>query len=300
MRLKILAKSFSVCGSALQLELDGGVEMGVVTVMDFLNSSFVSASVSALAGAAFGAWGAGLATARAARKKELGDALRQANAAVVLGMTALDAIYSLKKQHVVPLFDEFELSRRELEAHLYERSHSGQQVKVKFNMLHLSPLKLPIDGLNGLVMAGQMMPGRALALTAMLEQTLVEHQVALEHRYRVIEELRSSSAGLEEKMRIYFGFPDKEGGSNLMFKTSMEALKLYTDDLAFFVVELVEDLLEHAANVAAKLRKIDRSAPRALAADLSLLKESGLIPSKENYESWLSGYPTTRNPAAAS
>lgn len=268
----------------------------MMMVMHFLNSSFVSASVSALAGAAFGAWGAGLAAARAARRKELGDALRQANAAIVLGMTALDAVYSLKKQHIIPLFDEFQLARRELERYQTKGVAAGTEViKVKFNMLHLSPLKLPIDGLNNLMMAGQMMPGRALALVAIIEQTLGEHQVALEHRYRVIEELRISKVGIEEKMCVYFGFPDKEGGSNLMFKTSMEALNLYTDDLAFFVVELVEELLEHAAKVAAQLHKIDRSAPRAVAADLSTLKMSGLVPARENYESWLSGYPKVRS-----
>ena len=260
--------------------------------LKILNSSFASASISALAGAALGAWGAGAATARAARKKELSDALRQANASLVLAMTAVNQIYSLKKQHVKPFVDEFNERRSSIErGRKTSNLASGDKVlTVHFNMMHLSPLNLPLVGLANLASSGQMMPGKALALVAMLEQTVKDHEDALVHRARVIEELRTSESSVEEKVCIYYGFPLPNGGSNLMFKSSIEAISLYTDDLAFFSLELVEILALHAQNVQKKLRKLDGSAPQAAKVDLAILKESGLVPPRADYESWLSGY----------
>ncbi len=259
-------------------------------ILSFLNSSFVSASISALAGAALGAWGAGVATARATRRKELRDAFRQANASLVLAKTALDQIYSVKKQNVQPIVGEFYVGRAAFERERSAPASTQSVVTVHFNLMHLSPLALPLSGLGNIVGSGQMMPGKALALVAMLEQSAKDHENALVHRAKVIEELRGSTAPVEEKACIYYGFPLPDRGSNMMFKSSIDAVGLYTDDLAFFSLELVEVLARHAQVVRQKLVKVDRSAPKASAVDLDSLKMSGLVPNRENYESWLSGY----------
>src|SRR5690348_10597319 len=69
----------------------------------FLNSAFVSAFLSALAGAGLGVWGAQRVAERSTRRKELRDALRQANALIVLAATISNQALSVKKQHIAPL-----------------------------------------------------------------------------------------------------------------------------------------------------------------------------------------------------
>lgn len=70
---------------------------------DFLNSEFAAAFLSALAGAGLGVLGAQRVAERTSRRKELIDALRQANALIVLASTICNQALSVKNQHVGPI-----------------------------------------------------------------------------------------------------------------------------------------------------------------------------------------------------
>jgi ABC-type siderophore export system fused ATPase/permease subunit len=75
--------------------------------VSFLNSSFISAFLSALAGAGLGVWGAQKLTERSTRARELLDSFRQANAIIVLATTISNQALSIKKQHIKPLSDRY-------------------------------------------------------------------------------------------------------------------------------------------------------------------------------------------------
>ena len=93
--------------SMLCLDLPDSLNAAWGSIVGFLNSSFISAFLSALAGAGFGVWGAQSLAERSARAKELLEALRQANAIVVLASTIANQALSVKKQHIKPLSDQY-------------------------------------------------------------------------------------------------------------------------------------------------------------------------------------------------
>ena len=146
------------------------------SMTSFLNSSFISAFLSALAGAGLGVWGAQRLAERSARAKELLEGLRQANAIVVLASTIANQALSVKKQHVKPLSDQYFKDRDEAKE-LQDKLSSGapaQPTTFHFQLTKITPLTLPIETLKNLTFSAQLMPGRALALVSMLEQSITE------------------------------------------------------------------------------------------------------------------------------
>jgi DNA-binding SARP family transcriptional activator len=70
----------------------------------------------------------------------------------------------------------------------------------------------------------------------------------------------------------------------------MVAITQYTDDVAFFAAELADEIQSHAAHVREKLLKLTKEAPKVSTVDFSGPRESGLMPPRDHYESWLSGF----------
>jgi hypothetical protein len=171
----------------LCLDLDPSLLEAGESLRVFLNSAFVSAFLSALAGAGLGVWGAQRLAERSARRRELLDALRQANALIVLAATISNQALSIKKQHIARIsktyFEERQAAETANEVLLRGGTLEGE-VHFKAEMVHITPLTVPIEALKSLTYSAQLMPGRALALVAMVEQSLTE----LEHAVRVRSE----------------------------------------------------------------------------------------------------------------
>src|SRR5690606_36068966 len=100
----------------LSIDLHPNLLEVLESLRGFLNSAFISAFLSALAGAGLGVWGAQRLAARAARRRELLDALRQANALIVLAATISNQALSVKRQHVAPLSTTYFTERKDAEA----------------------------------------------------------------------------------------------------------------------------------------------------------------------------------------
>ena len=157
----------------LCLDLPDSLNAAWGSIVGFLNSSFISAFLSALAGAGFGVWGAQSLAERSARAKELLEALRQANAIVVLASTIANQALSVKKQHIKPLSDQYFKDRDAAEV-LQNNLTNGapaQPTTFQIQLTKITPLTLPIETLKNLTFSAQLMPGRALALVSMVEQS---------------------------------------------------------------------------------------------------------------------------------
>lgn len=259
----------------------------------FLNSAFISAFLSALAGAGLGVWGAQRLAERAARRRELLDALRQANALIVLAATISNQALSVKKQHVAPLSTTYFAERKDAELTneiLLRGGTPDGKVNFKAEMVHITPLTVPIDALKSLTYSAQLMPGRALALVAMVEQSLTELSHAIGVRSEQIELFKNKDMSIELFVQTYFGLKRRDGNTDSMYHDSMVAVTQYTDDVAFFAAELADELQTHAGRVREKLLKLTKDAGKANTVDFSGARESGLMPPRENYESWLSGF----------
>lgn len=258
----------------------------------FLNSAFISAFLSALAGAGLGVWGAQRLAERAARRRELLEALRQANALVVLAATISNQALRVKKQHVAPLSTTYFAERKDAESanDILLRGGTPQgKANFKAEMIHITPLTVPIDALKSLTYSAQLMPGRALALVAMVEQSLTELAHAIGVRSEQIELLKNRNMPIELFVQTYFGLKRRDGNTDALYHDSMVAVTQYTDDVAFFAAELADELQAHAGRVREKLLKLTKDAGKANTVDFSGPRESGLMPPRENYDSWLSG-----------
>src|SRR5690349_15669104 len=166
----------------------------------FLNSSFVSAFLSALAGAGLGVWGAQRLAERSSRRRELRDALRQANAIVVLATTISNQALSVKKQHIAALSKTYFEQRKVAEATndaLLNGDKPERPIHFQAEMAHITPLTSPIEALKSLTYAAQLMPGRALALVAMVEQSLTQLAHAVSTRSKQIELFKTADMPME-------------------------------------------------------------------------------------------------------
>ena len=260
---------------------------------NFLNSAFISAFLSALAGAGLGVWGAQQLAERAARRRELLEALRQANALVVLAATISNQALSVKKQHILPLsttyFAELEKAKNANE-NLLRAGATGGTFTFQAEMVHITPLTVPIEALKSLTYSASLMPGKALALVAMVEQSLTELSHAVSVRSELIDRFKQNEMTGELFVQSYFGLKRRDGNTDAMYHDCMVAVTQYTDDVAFFSAELAEELQAHAARVREMLLKVAKDVGKASTVDFSAPRESGLMPPRENYENWLSGF----------
>lgn len=275
------------------LNLDPNLIAAWGSVRGFLNSAFISAFLSALAGAGLGVLGAQSLAERSSRRKELLEALRQANALIVLSTTISNQALSLKKQQVSPLSKTYFEERKDAETTNEILLNGGvpeKRVSFKAEMVHITPLTVPIEALKNLTYSAQLMPGRALALVAMVEQSLTELSHALSMRSQQIEIFRTQDLPAGLFVQNYFGIKRKDGNTDSLFHDSMVAIAQYLDDVAFFSAELSEDLQAHATQVREKLLALTKDAGIVSTVDFSGPRKSGLMPPREKYENWLSGF----------
>lgn len=277
----------------LCLYFDPNLLKALESVRVFLNSAFISAFLSALAGAGLGVWGAQRLAERAARRRELFDALRQANALIVLATTISNQALSVKKQHIAPLSKTYFEERKDAEARndvLLRGGAPDGRVHFKAEMVHITPLTVPIEALKNLTYSAQLMSGRALALVAMVELSLTELSHAIGVRSEQIELFKSSGFPMEIFVQNYFGLKRRDGNTDSLYHDSMVAVTHYTDDVAFFAAELADDLQAHAGRIREKLIKLTKDVHKVNTVDFSGPRQSGLMPPRENYESWLSRF----------
>lgn len=229
---------------------------------------------------------------RSARAKELLEGLRQANAIVVLASTIAIQALSVKKQHVKPLSDRY-FEDREIAKAANDKLLSGapaQPITFQAELTKITPLTLPMEALKSLTFSAQLMPGRALALVSMVEQSAAELAHAVETRSEMIDAFHGAKLPPHIFCQDYYGLERQDGNVNSMYHDTMVAVTQYTNDVAFFCAELAEELQTHAARVREKLLKLRRDVPKASSVDFSGPIASGLMPLREDYASWLSGF----------
>ncbi len=258
---------------------------------DFSNSAFASAFLSALAGAALGVWGAQRLAERGVRARELLESLRQANAMVILATTIANQAFSLKKQHISALSIRYFKDREAALEHRAKILNGESPAPILFQaqMAKITPVTVPLDALKNLVYSAQLIPGRSLALVAIIEQSVNDLIHTINIRSELIDNFRSTSVPEHILVQDYYGIAGSNG-TNSMYHDSMVAITQYTDDLGFFASELAEEMQVHASAVRKTLLKFRKDVPKAASVDFSLAREYDLIPPRENYESWLSGF----------
>lgn len=261
-----------------------------------LNSQFFSAFFSALAGAGLGAYGAQQYAERSRTRTELIEALRQSNALLVLSWTIANQALAAKLQHVDALAKSFRLDRESAEKTiaLVQRGEEPERPLVfTANLAKIAPLTVPVDALKNMIYGSKLMPGRALALASMVEQAITNYAQAIDVRNDQIERFRVKEGSSKLSPEIYFGLRGEDGSIDSLFHDSILAMSEYIDDVAFFSSELADEIQQHGEKVREKLLRATGDAPKASKVDFSAARDSGLLPNRERYKDWLSGFANT-------
>lgn len=265
-----------------------------------LNAPFMSAFLSALAGAGAGVLGAQMISERASRKRELLQDFRHTNAAITLSFTLCNNVLAARKQYIFPLSTQFSTDRADA-LNAIEMARNGEGPVYLHYQADLNKFPVPelsVDAIKSLLYSTSSIHGRGLALVAMVEQSVLEFRSAISMRNNLIDEFASSKADEVELHRRYFGIEDDNGNTNQVYPDSLHAVTSYSGDVAFFCALLTEDLIEHCNKVRVKLKKDFRhEAPRTSTVDFTAARSAGLIPPDDEYRSWLSGF--TEQPNAA-
>jgi hypothetical protein len=209
-----------------------------------------------------------------------------------LAATISNQALSTKKQWIQPITDKYFQDRKDAEAHNNEvlSGKNPQPRTFQAELRRLTPLTVPIEALENLIFTARLMPGRALALVAMVHQSVTELANTIRVHTEMIEYFHSTPLPQDVFCQDYYGLKRRDGNENAMFHDAMVAVKQYTDDVAFFGAELAQELEEHGQRVRAKLVKLRRDVPRVSTADFSGPVGSGLMPPREDYEAWLAGF----------
>lgn len=260
-------------------------------VYSFVSSSLFGTFLSTLVGAGFGAWGAQRLSERASRTHELLESLRKANAIIVLAATITNNALSLKGQFVKPLTDRYLSNREAAEAH--NKSVLGglnpPPQMFQAELTKFTPLVAPVESLGNIVLEGALMPGRALALTVMLQKSIAELSSAIALHTSLVDNFYARNLPHDIYCQDYFGLKRRDGNENRMYHDALMAIRQYNNDVIFFGSELSDALQTHGHRVRAKLARRRRGVPKVSSVDFSHPAKLGLMPPRSDYEGWLSG-----------
>lgn len=263
--------------------------------------SFISASIGAVIGVLAAQWFA----ERNLRKTQLLKAISQANALIALATIVVNNASTTKKQVVTPLSEKYFNSKIAVEK-LNKLRLRGDKISQLMNfepqMLKIPPVKLPIEALKNITYSADLIPGKAIAIVSMIDDSLAQVVFVIDIYNEQCNYFKShiyDTAPMNNRVQNevliqdYFGLERENGVIDLTHHDCIVGMKTYIDDLIFFGVELANDIQAHAARLQIKLKDISLDVPKISTVDFSHAHRLGLIPPRKDYEDWLQGFDST-------
>jgi hypothetical protein len=260
-----------------------------------INSNLATAFIGGLTGAFGGALGAQRIVERSKRRDDLIKELRNINAAIMVTVSTCNAALTLKKQHVQPMYEQFEKEKAALSVFMDQRAKG--QISGDAEYRFMADLKtypaptVPIETLKDLVYSKISAYGRPLALVAVLEQLLVGLRDAIAKRDTLVQRFASGVVPAEQLSQYYFGMPLRGGDTNQEYPDLAWAIHSYVDDVVFFSQLLCSDLIKHGNEIRdAYSKKYGKGVQKVSTANFSGPREKGLIPPDSQYSDWLNAF----------
>lgn len=258
------------------------------------DSSLFTTVFGALAGAFFGAWAAQRIAQRSKLREELQRELRSTNKAIMLANSTTNLGYALKKQHIKGLRESYaaDCEKKDQYQELKKAGHLPPPLEISPNLSNLSEISPPIVALQEIVLGQLSTAGRALAAVMALADGISNMNRTITKRNDLIERFKEGRLPDGAKIyHFYLGLPYAEGEVNREYGDIVDALARYNDDAIFFGVKLMNYLQEHGRSITKKYEKeFGEKLSKLSQVDLRKAEEEDLIPSDDQYKSWLSGY----------
>ncbi len=268
-------------------------------VVTGMNSNLVIALFSSLAGAFGGAIAAQRVIERSKRKEVFLKELRNTNAAIMVSFSICNALLALKRQHSLPLYEQYTKDRgkaEEISKKLAADENVGDE---PFH--YLADLKtfaapsVPIETLKNLVFNEVSSHGRALSATSFLEGAYIGLKEVLARRESMVAKFQDGTIGEAETPYFYFGIQMPSGHTNHEYPDLVEAIHSYINDVIFFSSKLCEDLAVYGNRLRDKNKRLAKNAPKVNQPDFSTPQGLKLIPPDSDYSSWLNGFKEVGN-----
>ncbi len=258
-----------------------------------LNSKFSIAFVGSLAGAFGGAVAAQRIIERSKRREIFLKELRSTNAAIMVSFSICNIMLSQKKQHSLPLYEQFKKDQERIEEFSEKRElgklKPGEKFEYVADFKTFSAPAMPVDTLKDLVFNNISAHGRVLSTTSVLMGSFAGLKEVLLKREALVEQFKTIIPE-DEAAYYYFGLQLPTGHTSQEYPDIIEAIHSYVNDVIFFSSLICSDLMEHGEKLRAKEKRFAKNAPKINTADFNTPEASGLMPPKQDYQSWLDGY----------
>lgn len=270
--------------------------LGSTTLKDVLESSFTTSLVGAAAGAWAGAWAAQKIAEKAELREELVRELQIVNVALLLTHSTTNKYLAFKKQHVRDLGHRY-AAQRAAHQEFVRKRRSGEIPTTKpfelgLDLKSLTPVFSSVQVLREHVCSNVHVAGRPLSLVTTMEGIDRTLNGLLERRNAMVEEFRRmGSTATETVISSYLGL-GAPGRTDSTYADLVEGIVDYNDDLIFFGTLLCEDLVEHGKEVRRRLTTTfgKAGAPRVAEVNFGKAESDGLIPQRDNYQTWFDAF----------
>lgn len=244
--------------------------------------------------AAFGAFAGAFAASRAHNKRTIIAELNALSAAHELSVAIANMFLALKRQHVVPLKEDFERIKAAYANHR-TMVRAGQSLAQPFHFVadfrSLSPLATPQVALEKMIFEKTLVRGRALAALVTLVASIDGLSLSIKARNEMIESRRSAQWNDQERLEFLLGLRTPSGIIDERFPSNIAAITAQTDDCIFYAKTLAADLARYANNLRWKEGWLYRlRVPRIDETDWSYPQKMGLMPKDTDFENWLRGF----------
>lgn len=266
-----------------------------VFINGIAQTAWFEPSVSSLAGALFGAWGAQIAINRGQRRQAVTSELNSVNSALGLSFSMTNTFMGLKRQHVRPQADAFAKLEQSFEK--FEKARQAGPGPHVFEFIAdwktLGPPKVPIGTFEQLLFDKLSLKGRGMQAAVQLIAAVDGLENSMRERNDLIAEMCAEGQDKETVLYRYLGLP-ANGVTDARNKEYVVAITAQTDDCIFFSKLFFDDLVAYGR----RLRRWGKWwswflwLPKVQGnVNWSKAKDDGLLPPDEAYKLWLVGFP---------
>jgi hypothetical protein len=244
--------------------------------------------------AAFGAFAGAFAASRAHNKRTIVAELNAVNAAHELSVAIANMFLAFKRQHVVPLKEDFERIKAAYNNHktmLQNGVQGAQPFHFTADLRSLSVLATPQAALEKMIFEKTLVRGRALAALVTLVAAIDGVGITIRARNEMVEDRRKAQWNDQERLEFFLGLRTSAGVQDERFKTNIAGIVAQTDDCIFFARILATDLAQYSNRLKPKEGRFYRlRVPNIDETDWSYPEKMGLMPKDTDCENWLRGF----------
>ncbi len=251
-------------------------------------AAWVGALKSAGFGAGVGAWMAGRIAERAKQKEELSDEINSIDVAITICASIIDLAGALKNQYSSKIQGDLNAALASFTAHI-ENENRNSPFELIIENRKLQTVEPPILELQSLVFK-QMTPTPNGVKSIIALKDSVANLNGMICAYNVLlEAFKKGDLPYGFKPAHYYLSIPVNGVVNNEYKSAVDGIATYTDDVLFFAHKLSQCLTLQGIKASVAFQKL--TGEKRIIRKLELFdKNTSLIPSDSSYEAWMRGW----------